>query len=99
MNKHAQSPQRVNGRFRAHTFATSEVISGYILANASSAWSDSKSDSRFDGYCLISLSFESDLPETVPRHLSGGLQEWAARFRKKRLQSPSSLGRMSRARS
>ena len=38
------------------------------------------------------FSFESDLPETVPRHLSGGLQEWGGQVSQKTLATPVFIG-------
>src|SRR5258708_30692258 len=38
------------------------------------------------------FSFESDLPETAPRHLSGGPQKWSGRVSRKSLATPVFIG-------
>src|SRR5260370_42189241 len=75
------------------------ALSGYILANASSAWSDSKSDSRFDGYCLISLFVRIFLTCVPPVALVWrGSLNGGTRVRNKHLQVQASLVTIGRAR-
>src|SRR5260370_7212219 len=38
------------------------------------------------------FSFESDLPETAPRHLSGGPQKWSGQVSQKSLATPVFIG-------
>src|SRR5260370_36191531 len=38
------------------------------------------------------FSFESDLPETAPRHLSGGPQKWSGQASQKSLATPVFMG-------